>query len=262
MTTSNRRPFGKCCEECLYPTHELWAHQCPRCRKQVHILCAHDWGIPPDANDEFLCRVCHFSSFTPDPPLELPPNPSITPESPPARLSNRLNHKRHGRRAALALTPSPQISDRIPETRMSQIERLELVAQQQKRTSVLDATVASHMSRVKVLTRVLWKIKELRAEAFELDATTRKPLRYTGSASKIYRLKLPMAVRIATLLFAQVSIDPDLANRKRKKLDVSESDSDDDNQLIVDLIDIRAPAKDVRTVSAQTYQNYKSALKW
>ena len=93
------------------------------------------------------------------------------------------------------------------------------------------------MSRVKVLTRVLWKIKDLREEAFELDPVTRKPLRHIGDAYKIFRLKLPISVRVVTLLFAQVSIDGDLALRKRRNLDDSESDDQaNDNQLINEII--------------------------
>ena len=269
MSTSSR-PTGKCCVECLFPTQELWAHKCPSCGIPIHILCCLEWGIPPsNGDDEYLCRSCHFtpSSNPSNASMILHPNlPSNNPPgNPPSDLSTTTRGQKRtnrGRRQKQA-NPPPAAAVPVIERRLSQIERLELIVQQQKRTSVMSSTVLQHMSRVKVLTRVLWKIKELREEAFELDPVTRKPLRYIGDASDIYRLKLPISVRVATLLFAQVSIDGDLVLRKRRNID--ESDNDDpinDNQLIVDLGAVRTSGRNIRTVSAQTYQNYKSALKW
>jgi hypothetical protein len=166
--------------------------------------------------------------------------PSNTPpRNPPTDLSTTTRGQKGTKRGQRQKKANPPTVAEVPviERRLTQIEKLELIVQQQKRTSVLSSTVLQHMSRVKVLTRVLWKIIELREEAFELHPITRKPLRYIGNASEIYRLKLPISVRVATLLFAQVSIDGDLVVRKRRNIDDSDNDDapNDDNQLIVDL---------------------------
>jgi hypothetical protein len=236
---------GKCCEECLYPLQELGAHRCPLCKKHIHCMCCQEWEIPIYNDIEHLCLTCHNSR---KPAAAAAVNPSRRGGRGPS--TRRRSRQQNG-------TEGPQ------RRRLTQIERLDLVDEQQKRSTVMDSTVYQHMGRVKVLTRVLWKIKGLRAEAFELDPVSNKPLKHIGPAKQIYKLKFPVTTRVASLLFSQVSIDTELVNRKRKRLEESESDESDDDIIEVnDLDDLRDPSKDLQTVSAQTYQNYKSALKW
>ena len=63
----------------------------------------------------------------------------------------------------------------------------------------MDSTIYQHMSRVKVLTRVLWRIKDIRKDAFEMDPRTQTVLKHSGDANKIYKLKLPINVETAKL---------------------------------------------------------------
>ena len=77
-------------------------------------------------------------------------------------------------------------------------------------------------------------------------------LMYKGSASNIYQMKLPMTKVVMQLLFAQVSIESSLSKkRKHNAVGIEEITVDESN-----------PAANLETVSKQSYQNYKSALKW
>ena len=58
--------------------------------------------------------------------------------------------------------------DDPPRMKLSKLERLKLIANQQKRTTNKPSTIYQNMSRVQTLARVLWKIKEIRSEALEM----------------------------------------------------------------------------------------------
>jgi len=81
-------------------------------------------------------------------------------------------------------------------------------------------------------------------------------------------MKLPIDVAVAKLLFAAISIDEDLPKRgnKRKRRDEiiteGEIEATSSDHVEVDSQYDMNPGKDKVTVSAQAYQNYKSALRW
>ena len=83
--------------------------------------------------------------------------------------------------------------------------------------------------------------------------------KYTGEASKLYRIKLPVKVHDAQKLWAMISCDPSLpkgAKRKRNGENVQAG------PVVAIPVDPQNPALNYRTVSKQVYQNYKSAFKW
>ena len=151
------------------------------------------------------------------------------------------------------------------------------------------------MSKCKVMGEKLLEIEGIRELAIEWENGT--PMRHSGQASKILKLKLPMTVDVARSLFALLSIDDTLPKRKRKRTDnveeVEEGEGEDEereeiegiaevapsisipslltpnaleaNSAALSSTEVLAavdPSKDLVTASAQTYQNYKSALKW
>ena len=91
-------------------------------------------------------------------------------------------------------------------------------------------------------------------------------------------MKLSITVYIATILFAAISIDTNLPKRKKRRDDIEVLDSQHDvgdgdvdadhvvhHTVDPDVTVISDPAnraRNMQTVRAQTYQNYKSALKF
>jgi hypothetical protein len=68
---------------------------------------------------------------------------------------------------------------------------------------------------------------------------------------------LPIAVGVAQLLFGMISVDTNLPKkRKANALAAAAVEEEEEN------INVLNPAKNKVTVSSQTYQNYKSALRW
>ena len=175
------------------------------------------------------------------------------------------------------------------------IDNIDLVVEGQNERTILDKSKRGYLSKMKVLTAILKNHPDVFPDTLATDANgvTQK---HCGPASAIYKLNLPLQPLDAARLFALVSIDQTLA-RKRKRVAVVEVEDGDagprqvrggeeedagqdgaqedeeiaagpmevDPMLLVNAggpIDPRNPAKQYVTVSAQTYQNYKSALKW
>jgi len=76
---------------------------------------------------------------------------------------------------------------------------------------------------------------------------------HPGLGHGVFILKLPIKQDHAKKLFAAISIDTSLPRKRDLVAGIDE---------IAVIDDISNPAKYARTVCAQTYQNYKSALKW
>ena len=140
------------------------------------------------------------------------------------------------------------------------------VAEGQQTRTVLDVTNVQYLSKVRVMTTLLNDIGELRPRALILEDEgdpTSNALKHTGDASDVYKLVLPMEPEVGRLLFAALSIDPTLPKPRRGRHAQHDEENEADNDVIdAHAQDRRNPAKNILTVSAQTYQNYKSALKW
>jgi len=113
---------------------------------------------------------------------------------------------------------------------------------------------------MRAMTKILNDNLELRANALELaeDGTA---LQHIGTAKGVYKLKFPVTVDTARRLFAAISVDPNLAKKKRRvgtgaAVAATEEGEEEEPQ------DETNPGLNIETVRAQTYQNYKSALKW
>ena len=81
-----------------------------------------------------------------------------------------------------------------------------------------------------------------------------QPLYFGGRAAKVRRFTAPLSPEIIKLLFAELSTKASSCRRRRG---INALDSDDEEE-----VDPTNPSYNRHTVSAQTYQNYKSALRW
>jgi len=147
---------------------------------------------------------------------------------------------------------------------------LDAVARGQRIRTVKSNSHTTYISKMRVMSRILWSIQEIRQSALFLTPDG-QPQEHTGDATGVYKLKLPISVSTAQRLFAAISVDPTLA-KKRIRRNVVDDGTDDDavpdptgihaigpNDIVPDNIN---PGRDVATCRSQTYQNYKSALKW
>jgi len=136
---------------------------------------------------------------------------------------------------------------------------------QQQRT-VLEETRGMYIAKCRVMTRILNELDgvdsngdNVRELALELDQHG-NAIEHTGTARGVYRLNLPMLPATAKRLFAAISVDTSLPKKRRRdREDVGQEVAMNDMEENVDRLN---PASNLQTVSAQTYQNYKSALKW
>ena len=145
------------------------------------------------------------------------------------------------------------------------VQQLDTIAQGQEQRTVLEGSSTTYISKCRVITRILNEIPIVRENALEFDEAG-VPLQYSGVAKGVYRLKLPMTVETGRTLFAAISVDTTLPKKRRRgnyDENEEEGEMEDVQEEVVDLTeDALNPAKNKRTVCAQTYQNYKSALKW
>lgn len=138
---------------------------------------------------------------------------------------------------------------------------LNLVIQGQSERNILDKSKKTYLSKCKVMMRLLNNCEATRYDALIFDDDG-VPLEHTGLAAGIFKLKLPITEQTAQDLFAMISVDDTLPRQcgKRRRLDeVDNNDIDIEND---EEIDPKNPGKNKMTVTPQTYQNYKSALKW
>ena len=65
-----------------------------------------------------------------------------------------------------------------------------------------------------------------------------EPMEYSGDASRILKLKFPINVSVASRLFAAISIDGSLPNRRRKRREIVVIDAVNDAEgVIIDNVD-------------------------
>jgi hypothetical protein len=136
----------------------------------------------------------------------------------------------------------------------------------QSQRTILEDSKDKYLGKVKVMTGILNKNVELRRLSLmcsDESIMTDNPqaLKHTGIAAKVYKLILPMPEEAAKYLFAAISIDETLPKRRKRK-QLNNPDDEDQVEVGAEPVDPRNPAKNKVTVTAQTYQNYKSALKW
>ena len=181
----------------------------------------------------------------------------------------------------------PRLNNVRPQQQRN-VEVLEAIAEGQEQRTVLEDTRDIYISKCRVMTRILNELNgvdstgnDVRALALELDADG-NAIEHIGAARGIYRLHLPMRPDTARRLFAAISVDTSLPKKRRRIDDDAEAvpqraleDLEDgegaglEEQAVVVLdnrengaVDNNDPGRNLQTVCAQTYQNYKSALKW
>ena len=95
--------------------------------------------------------------------------------------------------------------------------------------------------------------------ALELDQHG-NAIEHPGTARRVYRLNFPMLPATAKRLFAAISVDTSLSKKRRRdREDFGQEVAMNDMEEYVDRLN---PASNLQTACAQTYQNYKSALKY
>ena len=152
------------------------------------------------------------------------------------------------------------------QLRVRTVEALDAIAAGQQQRTVLEDTNKIYISKCRVMTKILNELAgvdprglDIRAMALVLDANG-NAVEHTGTARGVYRLILPMSPDTARRLFAAISVDTSLPRKKRR---LGIEDEIDEEVIARDANEERLnPGRNLRTVSAQTYQNYKSALKW
>jgi hypothetical protein len=126
---------------------------------------------------------------------------------------------------------------------------LEQITLGQQQRTVLQKTNILYISKCRAMIKILKKFEDRQTDIFEFE--NNRPKEHTGLALGMFKLKLPITVVTAQHLFAAISIDTTLPKKRSiEQLELTENS----NSL--------NPASHSVTVSAQTYQNYKSALKW
>ena len=140
------------------------------------------------------------------------------------------------------------------------VETLDVIAAGQSQRQVLDHSLMGYVSKMKVLTNIINKIPELRSVALELDENG-VAKHHSGKAKKVFKLQLPITVDTSKRLFAAISIDKSLPKKRRIAVEELKEAENFEEQNEVEEVTSN-PGRNLVTVSAQTYQNYKSALKW
>jgi hypothetical protein len=131
------------------------------------------------------------------------------------------------------------------------------VVRYQAENNVSIATQKQYLCKVKVMTEMLNETTEFREDALiTIDGIA---IKHTGIAENIYVLKLPMSVDVGEMLFAHISTCENLAKGHRSKRRQHVETIVIDDSVPIDSND---PGANIVTVSAQTFQNYKSALRW
>jgi len=146
---------------------------------------------------------------------------------------------------------------------------LDAIARGQRIRTVKENSYGTYISKMRVISRKLWAMENIRAEVFHLKPDG-QPQVHKGDCKKVYKLKLPVSASTAQRLFAALSVDPLLVRKRKRNQDSSSDDESADpvppgiygvgpNDVVPDVIN---PGRNVATCKSQTYQNYKSALKW
>ena len=137
---------------------------------------------------------------------------------------------------------------------------LNQVATGQQQRNISTTSIKVYLSKMHVMTEKINQIEDLRLDALEFDDEG-NPLRHSNGARDVLKLKFPMTVETCRLLFAALSIDGALPRKRRLRAAVPQQIVDQEVINVVPENQLNL-GENISTVSAQTYQNYKSALKW
>jgi len=174
----------------------------------------------------------------------------------------------------------------MESTNYNDLAALDRIVQGQAERNVKENSLSQYLGRCNSMFTLLYQNRALRVEAFEHDEDG-NVLKHTGQAEKLFKLRLPMNVSTAKYLFAMISINPNLVKKKKRNREEAEIDNDADIDPAINITTLDPdidpainitnidpdsadnnvegstnPAAKIVTVTAQTYQNYKSALKW
>ena len=147
------------------------------------------------------------------------------------------------------------------------LDDLDQIVQGQSERTIMPSSTSQYLSRVGTLTNVLNNCEALRASGLVLTDEGAAIL-HTGKASNIFKFQFPINPLLAKRLMALISTDATLPKANKRKRAAANMvvqgllDQTQEQPIAAPASDPRNPAMDKVTVSAQTFQNYKSALKW
>ena len=95
-------------------------------------------------------------------------------------------------------------------------EELLLIAEGQQQRTVVTNTMKQYISKCRVITKVINEIIDIREEALELNPETGDPISHRGAAVGVLKMKFPISVDIAKILFAKLSVDDSLPRKRRQ----------------------------------------------
>ncbi len=89
------------------------------------------------------------------------------------------------------------------------------IVQGQAERNIMESSMSEYLCRCRTMTNILSKHDSLRRMALELDSNG-NPISHTGLAHGVFKLKMPMSVESAKLLFGLLSVDTSLPNRRKR----------------------------------------------
>ena len=147
----------------------------------------------------------------------------------------------------------------MAQLRIPPLNVLHNTMQGQCERNVVTASRRQYLSLLKTLSQVMERHPDIRGKGLDLTEEGLAQY-YSGEAEAIYKFLFPLTAEAAQLTFANLSIDGNLAQKSRRTQDMENAiradEEEDGNDHIMN------PAKNIATMSSQSYQNFKSALKW
>ena len=104
--------------------------------------------------------------------------------------------------------------------------QLNEIALGKSQRNIMSTSMKEYLGRMRTLTRLLNENEELRLLTLELDENGNAK-EHVGNAKGVLRMKFPMQVEHARLLFAMISVDSSLARRGRNRIRCEEEEEEE-----------------------------------
>jgi hypothetical protein len=147
----------------------------------------------------------------------------------------------------------------VPAAGVGMLKKLEQISYSQAQSSILPVSQQKYVCYVRKTTEIITKLGKEMQELCFVHNENGQIVWYKGQIANIRQLKMPISPDVIKLLFAAISKDGSLARSSRK---TAGSDPSESSQQQADVLDFDADSSQIVTVAAQSYQNYKSGLKW
>jgi hypothetical protein len=147
----------------------------------------------------------------------------------------------------------------MSQLKIPSLHVLQNAVQGQCERNVVSGSRKQYLSLLKTISEVMNRHPHIRTKGLALTEEG-DPQNYIGQAKNVFKFLLPLTPEAAQLTFANLSIDGNLAQKRRRTEDMDEvvqaNEDEDEEEYRMN------PAKRIATMSSQGYQNMKSAMKW